>query len=178
MKEESNTSLWAKLFGRNDYGGEYYEDYRDDDDEENYEDEKAEYDDEYEEDHGGGGLQEDDRATMQKQETTRELDINLVDRGNEFVAQAVIAGIEEEDVDVVISREMLEVKTSSNTHNIENDGEFLYEELMSGRFSRALLLPAEVDVDQSKAKIKNGILTVTMPKIDKTTKKKLSVKGK
>ena len=105
-----------------------------------------------------------------------DLQINLIDKGDSLVAQALVPGVEETKIEIDLNREMLTITAGSNEHWVEKDGDYLYEELSFGSFSRSLLLPAEVEVEDAKAEVKDGILTITMPKIDKAAHKKLSVK--
>ncbi len=107
-----------------------------------------------------------------------DLQINLVDKGKILVAQAVVPGLDEGDITINLNREMLTIETNSNEHCIERDGDYLYEELSFGSFSRSILLPAEVEVEDAKAEVRDGVLTILMPKIDKASHKKLSVKKK
>ena len=121
----------------------------------------------------------DDEAAVPAQKTsTEDLQINLVDKDDALIAQALVPGIEESDIDIDINREMLTITAGSNEHCIENEGDYLYEEIAFGSFSRSILLPAEIEVEDAKAEVKDGVLTVTMPKIDKEARKKLSVKKK
>ena len=113
-----------------------------------------------------------------KKTGAEDLQINLVDKGNILVAQALVPGIEEDEINIDLNREMLTITTESNEHCVEKEGDYLYEELTFGSFSRSLLLPAEVEVEDSKAEVKDGVLTIVMPKIDKEARKKLSVKRK
>ena len=106
------------------------------------------------------------------------LQINLIDKGDALVAQALVPGIEENSIDIDINREMLTITAGSNEHCIENEGDYLYEEISFGSFSRSILLPAEIEVEDAKAEVKDGVLTVTMPKINKDARKKLPVKKK
>ena len=107
-----------------------------------------------------------------------DLQINLVDKEGTLVAQALVPGIEEDAIDIDLNREMLTITTESNEHCVEKEGDYLYEELTFGSFSRSILLPAEVEVEDAKAEVKDGVLTIIMPKIDKEARKKLSVKRK
>src|SRR3989344_1325198 len=50
--------------------------------------------------------------------------------------------------------------------------DFFYKELYWGTFSRSILMPQEVDSDAAQATLKNGLLTIKIPKQDKSKKKK------
>ncbi|MEK7169371.1 MAG: Hsp20/alpha crystallin family protein, partial [Patescibacteria group bacterium] len=53
--------------------------------------------------------------------------------------------------------------------------DYFYQELFWGAFSRSIILPQEVDPENSTAVLKNGILTIRMPKMNRQRSKKLRV---
>lgn len=120
----------------------------------------------------------EDVSVPTRKSGTEDLQINLVDKEDTLVAQAIVPGIEEDKIDIDLNREMLTITTESNNHCVEKEGDYLYEELLFGSFSRSVLLPAEVEVEDAKAEVKDGVLTIVMPKIDKEARRKLSVKKK
>ena len=138
-----------------------------------------EYDEEFEEDdYIEEGEEEEEETNNGVGAGMQDLQINLVDKGKTLVAQAIVPGLSEEEIDIDLNREMITISAQSNDHCIESDGDYLYEELSFGSFSRSILLPAEVEVEESKAEVRDGILKVTMPKIDKTVRRKIDVKKK
>ena len=167
-KRNNKVSFFDRILGR----GEYYEDEFDDMDgaEADAYEEEFDDDEEYEEE---DGMVEKDKA-----DGMQDLQINLVDKGKTLVAQAIVPGLSEEEIDIDLNREMITISAQSNDHCVESDGDYLYEELSFGTFSRSILLPAEVDVEESKAEVRDGVLKVTMPKIDKSVRKKIGVKKK
>ena len=50
--------------------------------------------------------------------------------------------------------------------------DYYYQELYWGSFSRSIILPEEIDADNAKASMKNGILTLRLPKLAKSRVKK------
>ena len=122
--------------------------------------------------------EDEDISTPVRSSGDEDLQINLIDKGDTLVAQALVPGVSESDINIDLNREMLTVTTGSNLHCVEKDGDYLYEEITFGSFSRSLLLPSEIEVDDAKAEVKDGILTIDMPKIDKAAHKKLSVRKK
>ena len=57
------------------------------------------------------------------------------------------------------------------------DSDYFTRELFWGTFSRTILLPQEVDVDNSSAGAKDGLLSIILPKLDKARQTKLRVKA-
>lgn len=136
-------------------------------------DEIDEYDDGFDDE-----LEKNDAQNVPTSSDKEDLNINLIDKGNVLIAQALVPGLEDADIDVNLTREMLTVETESNEHRFDIKGDYLYDEVTYGSFFRSMLLPAEIEVEESTAEVKDGILTITMPKIDKDTKRKLSIKKK
>ena len=167
-KRNKKISFIDRILGR----GEYYDEFDDMED-----GAEIEYDDELEE---GEEYEEedDDMSEGNGSDGMRDLQINLVDKGKTLVAQAIVPGLSEDEIDIDLNREMITISAHSNDHCVESDGDYLYEELSFGTFSRSILLPSEVSVEESKAEVRDGILKVTMPKIDKTVRRKIDVKKK
>jgi len=92
----------------------------------------------------------------------------------DLVIQSAIAGIKPKDIDISIEREVITLK-GERKKPLEEDGEYIFQECYWGSFSRRLLLPVEVDPERTKAEMKNGILTIRIPKINKEGKRKISV---
>ena len=130
------------------------------------------------EDGGVFDIEDEDSVMPVRAAGTEDLQINLIDTGDTLVAQALVPGTDESKIEIDLNREMLTITTGSNEHCVEKDGDYLYEELSFGSFSRSILLPAEVEVEDANAEVKDGVLTIDMPKIDKAAHKKLSVKKK
>ena len=56
------------------------------------------------------------------------------------------------------------------------DEDYFYQECYWGRFARSIVLPQEIDPERAVATIKNGVLTVRLPKLNREKLKKLKVK--
>lgn len=81
-----------------------------------------------------------------------------------IVIQAPIAGVRPEDLDIAITDETVVIKGERhNPHSLNND-EYLVQECYWGPFSRTYVLPAQVIADKAEALLKEGILTITIPK--------------
>lgn len=106
-----------------------------------------------------------------------QLTVDMWQTPNEIVIQTIVGGVKPDDVDVSISHEMVTIRGKrSNAHTISSI-DYFYQELFWGTFSRTILLPQEVDADNAEATMKHGLLTVRLPKLDKTRTQKLKVKN-
>jgi HSP20 family protein len=105
-----------------------------------------------------------------------QLSVDVYQEGNDIIVKSTIAGIEPENVDISISNDMLTIRGERKRDKTEKGREYFFQECYWGAFSRSIILPVEIDVKNIDATIKNGILTVTLPKLEAKTKKKIKVK--
>ncbi len=103
------------------------------------------------------------------------LAVNVYQTENDLVAQAAIAGIKADDVEVVIEDDVIIIK-GERPNPLAEDGDYFIEECYWGPFSRKIILPVEVDSSRADAAMKDGVLTVRIPKIQREKKKKLTIK--
>ena len=106
-----------------------------------------------------------------------ELTIDLYQTPAEIVIKTMVAGVKPEDLDIAITRDMVTIKGKRETERFVKDEDYVHQELYWGSFSRTIMLPAEVQVDEAEAIEKHGLLVLKLPKIDKNRQTKLRVKG-
>lgn len=93
------------------------------------------------------------------------------------VIQSIVAGVKQDDLDVIIARDMITIKGKRMRPNSTSHDDFLYQELYWGNFTRSVMLPEEIDIESAEANLKNGILTITLPKLDKNRTHKMKIKN-
>jgi len=71
---------------------------------------------------------------------------------------------------------MVTIKGSREKTYEEKERNYFYQECYWGRFSREVILPAEVNSGKAEAMMKEGVLTIRIPKIEREKKKKVVVK--
>jgi HSP20 family protein len=106
-----------------------------------------------------------------------QLTIDVYQTENEIVIKSTIAGVKPEDLDVSINNDMVTVKGERKNEEEVSTGNYYYQECYWGGFSRSVLLPVDVIPDKADASLKNGILTIRLPKADTTKTKKIQVRG-
>lgn len=104
-----------------------------------------------------------------------ELAIDLYETKNELILKAVIGGVQIKDLEISITNDMITIRGKRERSETEPIEKVYYNECFWGPFSRALVLPTEVDVDNTKAFLKNGLLTIHLPKLEKNKKKVLKI---
>ncbi|MEK7463997.1 MAG: Hsp20/alpha crystallin family protein [Patescibacteria group bacterium] len=115
-------------------------------------------------------------AWMDEEEKDGELTVDVYQTNEMIVIKAMIAGVRPEDLDIAITRDMVTIKGSREEEKVARDDDYFVRELYWGSFSRSISLPEEIDVDESEAVEKHGLLILKLPKLDKKRQSKLKVK--
>ena len=95
------------------------------------------------------------------------LTVDVFKRGNDIIIQSTIAGTDPNDMDISITKDMVTIKGHRMQEEKTKSSDYYHRELYWGSFSRSIILPADIDSDNSKASIKNGVLTIKLPIINK-----------
>lgn len=112
-----------------------------------------------------------------EEEETGELAVDVYQTPTHIVIKAMIAGVRPEDLDVSITRDMVTVRGKRERHTEGTAGDFFFQELYWGAFSRTIMLPQEVEIEEAEASEKHGLLIIRLPKLDKGRQAKLKVKS-
>jgi len=108
-------------------------------------------------------------------ESEGQLAVDVFQTDGELVIQAAIAGVKPEDLDISIERDVVIIR-GRREKPIENGEEnYFYQECYWGPFSREIILPEEIDAAHAEATMKEGILTVRMPKLEIDKKRKIMI---
>ncbi len=104
------------------------------------------------------------------------LTIDVYQTDNDIVIVSTIAGVTAKDLDVSITNDMVTVSGERKNPVKVRQENYFYQECYWGPFSRSVILPIDVDAEKSLAELKDGVLTVTLPKSEKVKIKKIPVK--
>ena len=102
--------------------------------------------------------------------------LNITENKDSYYIRAELPGVKAEDLGIQVVDKTL---TISGERNIPKEGEkakYHRREREAGKFSRAIGLPGEIDSDKIEAQLSDGLLTVTIPKAEKTKPKQITVK--
>ncbi|EKE18844.1 MAG: Small heat shock protein [uncultured bacterium] len=106
-----------------------------------------------------------------------QLTIDVYQTDTEIVIKSTIAGVKPEDLDVTINNDMVTIKGERKNEENVNAENYYYQECYWGNFSRSVVLPVDIISDKAEASLKNGILTIRLPKADTTKTKRIQVRG-
>jgi HSP20 family protein len=105
-----------------------------------------------------------------------QLAVDVFQTDNEIIIQSTIAGVRAEDLDITVQNDMVSIRGDRKGEIAEDPQNYFYQECYWGPFSRSIILPEEIRSDGVKAELKNGILTLRLPKAQKTKATRIKVK--
>jgi len=105
------------------------------------------------------------------------ISIDLYETEESLVVQSTIAGVRAKDLEISMEKDILIIKGERGKPDGDVPGKkYLYQECYWGPFSRKLILPENIDPFRIQAAVKDGILTVTIPKIEKEKRKNIEIR--
>jgi HSP20 family protein len=105
-----------------------------------------------------------------------QLAVDMCQTPTEIIIKTMVAGVKPEDLDISITRDMITIRGKRMETYESNENDFFHKELYWGSFSRTIILPAEIEIEEAEASEKHGLLTLRLPKIDKNKQSKLKVR--
>lgn len=106
-----------------------------------------------------------------------QLTVDVYQTKDELIIQSAVAGIKPEDLEILIEGDVITIKgRRENFSSLLSEGNYFIQECYWGAFSREIILPVEVDPNRVEATMKEGILTIRLPKISRERKRKISIK--
>lgn len=109
-----------------------------------------------------------------KQEGQLAIDVYQTD--SYIVIQAPIAGIRKEDLDISIENDVVIIRGDRKKPSETEEKKYFYQECYWGPFSREIILPDEGDPSRAEASMKEGILTLKIPRIQREKTRKIEIK--
>ncbi len=102
--------------------------------------------------------------------------INVWEGGDCLYAEAEIPGVAQDNIEILVVGNELTIK---GRRGAPDDKEVSYHrrERGTGEFSRTLTLPVEIKADAVEATLKDGVLTLKLPKADEARPRRITVKA-
>lgn len=104
--------------------------------------------------------------------------IDILETKTAIVVSAELPGIDEDKVDVEIMDNVMTISGEKAEDKVEEGEGYHYKESHTGVFTRSFVLPADVKAEKADAEMKNGVLVITVPKVEPKQAKKVSIKTK
>ena len=131
----------------------------------------------------GGGEEEDPGDTYMPEqsqqdewaETEGNLTVDVYQDKDDIVIKSTVAGVSEKDLDIEVTTDMVTIRGEREMIEKIDTHDYYYQELYWGSFSRSIVLPQEIDPDAAKADLKDGVLTIRLPKLERSKTKKVKI---
>ena len=101
--------------------------------------------------------------------------LDVYENENNFVVKAELPGMKKEDIEVSLNDGSLSISGERKTETRREDAEVYRAERFFGRFQRTVTLSSAVAPDKIQAAYKDGVLTVTLPKVEEAKPKRIDV---
>ena len=105
-----------------------------------------------------------------------QLSVDVFQTKDAIIIKSTIAGVKPEDIDISINNDMVTIRGKREVEQSIAEDDYFFQECYWGGFSRSIILPMEIQPDKVQAILKNGVLTVILPKAAKA--KAVSIKVK
>ncbi len=106
-----------------------------------------------------------------------QLTIDVYQTDTDIVIKSTIAGVKPEDLDIQINNDMVTIRGERRKEDEIREEDYYYQECYWGAFSRSIILPVDVEANKAEALMKNGILTIKLPKAETARARKIQVRG-
>ena len=103
--------------------------------------------------------------------------INLREDADHVYVEALLPGVDPEKIDMSVLGNTLTLSGERSAVDTDKNGRTWHRRERSvGKFLRTIELPVEINPDRVKAEYKNGLLLVTLPKVEEAKPKRISIK--
>ncbi len=101
--------------------------------------------------------------------------VDVSETGTEIVVKAELPGMSKDDIELDLQDNVLTLKGEKKQEKKEEKESFHRVERSYGSFSRSFTLPVGVDSEKVQATFKDGVLVITLPKVEEAKQKKIEI---
>lgn len=103
--------------------------------------------------------------------------INIWAKDDGLFVSAEMPGVQVEDIDINVVGDSLTISGERGSDEIPENALFHRKERGFGEFSRTIQLPFAIDTGKVEASFKNGVLNITLPRVEAEKPKKISIRS-
>jgi len=115
------------------------------------------------------------RDFFDRGETVLEPAADVSEADGEVVVKISVPGVDKDQLHVTVEDDVLTIRGEHRKEEEKKGKNFYRQEIRYGAFQRSIPLPVEVDSSKSKADLKNGMLTVRLPKSERPRGRQVQV---
>lgn len=113
--------------------------------------------------------------TSEEQEVEGQLAVDVYQTKESVVIKAPIAGVDPKALEVAIAEDVVTIRGERVDEAVVDRENYYVQECYWGAFSRSIIMPVSVNADKAEASLKNGVLTIAIPKVIQDKVKKIKV---
>lgn len=100
---------------------------------------------------------------------------DVIDRDEDFLVRAEVPGVDKKDIEVSLVDNMLTIKGKVEHEEKVQNRDYYRCEISQGAFSRTVLIPGKFEASKVAASVKDGVLEVTLPKLEVSKRRNIKV---
>ena len=101
--------------------------------------------------------------------------VDVIDRDDAIVIHAEVPGVTKNDLDVSLTENSVTIKGTTHREEEKEKGAYHRREMSRGEFTRTIPLSVAVDGSKAKATFKDGVMELTLPKVEKSKRQTIKV---
>ena len=101
--------------------------------------------------------------------------VDVIDRDKDILLRAELPGVKKDDIEVTMTDDMVTIRGSARKEEKREEGDYYYAETSRGEFSRSVTLPSHVDGSKATARYTDGVLELTLPKLESAKRHKIDI---
>jgi HSP20 family protein len=118
------------------------------------------------------------RSWLSPVEGVSTLALDVLENDDDVTVRASVPGLKPEDIEISVRGETLTIKGETKDEKEEKSGNYHLRERRYGAFQRSIVLPTLVNADKAQAEFEQGVLTLTLPKVEAVKPKSIKIKPK
>jgi len=101
------------------------------------------------------------------------IDLNETENGYELTT--ALPGVKPENIEINVDRDLVTVRGRTDQNEERQQGNYIYRERHSGSYQRSIRLPEPVNSEQVEATMEDGVLKITLPRLQQTVQRRIKV---
>ena len=102
--------------------------------------------------------------------------VDIIDEKDKIIAKAELPGVNKEDIKVTLSDNTLSIRGERKKEQETKKENYYCCERVHGSYSRTIALPVDIDKENIKSSLKNGVLEIILPKAKESKPKEIDIK--
>lgn len=101
--------------------------------------------------------------------------VDVIEHDNDILVRAEVPGVSKDDLEITTTENTVTIRGCTRYEEKEEKGDYYRAEMSRGEFTRTVALPSQVDSNKASAKLEDGILELTLPKVEKAKRKTIEI---